>query len=377
MVFIQCLGCRKQSKNYDNKLEESYDLLSKTSGPSNEVEESTKAEQSIKSFDQAKAFLSKKGKVLITGVQGSGKSYLALSLVNHLKNENILKSVWISNISELKQSELEEVDIYAFDGLFYELQVERKFKDTVKDLKKIINDSKESYFILTSPSYIWKKYASINELETMFSNVRVDLDQIEKSEKRDVLASLMKQYNVTGEEAERICKLECELLKHVSPCFGFPALISLVCKNPNEKNVDELLKSPLESISHKIAMLKVKEQAHYLILAYASFKGGKVNVNDIDTELLDALKKVYIPGFDDTAIHRYARSLNGYLLENKTGCFELYSNIIKKVVLVSVARDQSLLLQIHCKPVYAEYVIPREQCPSDIDTAYAECFMMI
>lgn len=143
---------------------------------------------------------------------------------------------------------------------------------------------------------------------------------------------------------ERICKLECELFKYVFLCIGFLVLIFLVCKNLNEKNFDELLKSLFELISNKIVMLKVKEKVNYLIFVYVSFKGGKVNVNDIDIELFDVFKKVYILGFDDIVINWYVWSLKGYLFENKIGCFELYLNIIKKVVFVSVVRDDLLLL---------------------------------
>lgn len=79
-------------------------------------------------FDQAKSFLIREKLVVITGVQGSGKTFLAKSLVNDLqKDGNEMKSVLICNLKQLHWNPGEQVNIYIIDDIFLELQEHDKF----------------------------------------------------------------------------------------------------------------------------------------------------------------------------------------------------------------------------------------------------------
>lgn len=79
-------------------------------------------------------------------------------------------------------------------------------------------------------------------------------------------------------------------------------------------------------MSYAVASLKkapLKERGKYLILAYMSLKDGKMDVDNVNKDLFDYLKKTYVPGFVDKDLAKYAKSMIGYyLLSNDDGSFE-------------------------------------------------------
>lgn len=321
---------------------------------------------------------------MITGVQGSGKTFLAKSLVSDLqRNGHILKSTWISNFSQLREeteTPLTKEDIFIFDEVFYELQIKETFKETLNALKKIVAENQKPYVILTVPSYNWEKNST--EFKANFDWVHINLDERDKREKRVILQSLLKRYDVPGEQANVICKLESDLLKAHFNSIGFPALISWICKQSSDESVKKILNAPLKSISDKIDLLKnsskVEESGKYLILAYMSLKNGKMDVDNIDKKLFDSLRKKYVREFVEDDLDKHVKSMEGnYLKRNRDRCYEFDSNIMKKIVLVSLAKDCTLFVKVNYENDCLKHIIPKDVCPDDMDTIYAECFTTI
>lgn len=215
-------------------------------------------------------------------------------------------------------------------------------------------------------------------VQARFRDVHINLDKRNESEKRDLLKYPMKRYDVSKEEAEKLC----ERLQTAYENIGFQALISWVCKQSSEQSIDTLVRYPLQSICDKVASLKnassVEERGKYFILAYVGFKDGKMNVKNVDEELFNILKKKYVPGLQNENLEGFVYGMEGYYLsKNEDGCFEFDLNIMKKIVLVSIAMDDVVFFQKHCNRIYPQYVIPKEDCPLDIEASYAGCFTRI
>lgn len=187
------------------------------------IETSKQVQRPTDMFDKAKNFLIQKNMVVITGIQESGKTFLAKSLANDLQeNGKMMDSSMICSINELQWGISKDIDIYIIDEIFYELQLYENFNETLVALNEFLSNAGETYCIITIPSFTWKNH--LDEFDASLYKVNVNLDEREDSEKSMILQSLKAQYGVSSEQTEKLNELDNDLLGTSLDCIGFPAL---------------------------------------------------------------------------------------------------------------------------------------------------------
>lgn len=304
-------------------------------------------------FDRAKMFLIQKKMVVITGVPGSGKTFLAKSLVNELhKNGYKMKSVLICNLDQLQQVHSgnedqlqrgpgEQVKIYIIDDIFHELQKHAKFAETLTALNEFLSHAGDTYFIITIPSCTWMN--NCDEFDYKFFKVQINLDKRDDSEKLAILQSLQTQHDLSNDQVAKLNELKKEILLSSFACIGFPTLVSWMFKQTNVEQLEKCLCDPLKMIRDEISSIKngtIEDKGQFLVLSYICLKDGKIDVQNVDENLFHFLKKKYAPKFNDKNLGKYCNGMVGhYLLSDADGCYEVDLNIIKKTVCDSVEED--------------------------------------
>lgn len=314
-------------------------------------------------FDQAKMFLIQKKMVVITGVPGSGKTFLAKSLVNELQNNGYkMKSVLIRNLDQLQQVHSgnedqlqrepgEQVNIYIIDDIFHELQNHDKFEETLTALTEFSSHAKETYFIITIPSCTWA--INCDEFDYKFYTVQVNLDERDESEKLAILQSIQTQYDLSNDQLANMNKLKKKLLETPFACIGFPAVVLWMFKQTNVEQLEKYLCDPLKTIRDEISSIKngtIEDKGKFLVLSYMCLNDGKIDVQNVDENLFNFLKNKYAPKFDDKNLAEYCNGMVGHcLLSDGNSCYEFNLNIIKKTACDIMEKD-------NCKKEYLKYI---------------------
>lgn len=325
-------------------------------------------------FHKAKNLLIQKRMVVITGVQGSGKTFLAKSLVNDLqKDGNKMNSVWICKLDQLQHVPSENVDIFILEELFDELQCYDKFKETLTALNTFLGNVEKAYLIITIPAFTWTNY--IYEFDAKFDNVLVDLDRREDSEKLMILEYLKEQNRVSSKVSEKLNELQNDLLVTSVDGIGFPALVSWMCKQQHLEIIEKCLCCPLQTIKDEISSIQntktAEDRGKFLVLAYMCLKGGTIDIRNVDKILFDYLKKKYAPKFEDRDLAKYCDGMVGYyLLTNQDDCYEIDLNFIKKIVSDILAEDGTFIDDIYRNAHVTEEIT---FCSFDVSTYFLDC----
>lgn len=333
------------------------------------------------SFTQAKDYLTKNRPVLITGVQGAGKTYLAKSLVNDLeKTVKKKKIVWIDSLGQLraeKENITKGVRTYVFDGIFYELQSEEIFVETFQALTDILKHLVETKVLITVPSFIFMQHKRAFS-EANLDDAHIDLDNMNRSEKSDIIQNLKTRYSVSTIKESQMQKSEGLVFGiHAFKTVGFPALMSWIFRSSDDKSFDDMMTKPLLKMSEELQRLKTKEKTKYLILSYVALHSGVLDMNNIDEELFDTLRKRYCPEFDRRDLKTHVKTMvsDNYLVNNKAGTFKFDLHVLEKIVFVSVAEDDPQLVRKHNKSGFERHVIKQET--SDIKQKYPNCYLIV
>ena len=336
------------------------------------------------SLEKAKHYLAEKNRVVITGVQGTGKTYLAESLVSDMeKTKKELKKLWISSFSQLLEETSKptrNVDLYILDDIFYELQLESEFHETLTKVNDFMTNKAEKFIIITMPSYIWSKHIALIS-KAGLDDMHINLNERDNNEKRYIIKQLMSQHCIQPEKASRLNSSENLLLgKTHFKTIGFPAVISWICKTPQEA-VERMMTNSLKKMCEEIEELKqspwIKECSKYVILSYMTFHDGILDQSNVDTPLLHSLMEMFAPGFQEKDLKQYVENMVGeYLLEIKNGVYKIDLNIWSKLVFVSVAKENLRFAEEYYKNS-RRHIINVKDCPDDMDKAYPECFIKV
>ena len=319
-----------------------------------EDESEHKADGSNKSFHEAQKILDKHNRILITGVQGAGKTYLAKFLVAELgKKGGKLGNVWISNLTQLREKQNKQTpkDIFILDKIFYELQTKSMVMETFNALQSFLESSVKKTVIITMPSNIWNKFKD-TFTQARLDEMNIDLNHRNTSEKRSIIKYLMNLYAVSGEESYRICRAEHVLFEEPGPkSVGFPALLSWLCNTPSKETIETLISHPLSAMSREVKAMKEsrdkQEKGMYLILAYMALRNRALDVNDIDEHLFGELRERCEPEYEITDIEKDAEMMvfKHFFFKKGNGNYDFNLNIMKKIVFVSVAEYDPVLFK--------------------------------
>ena len=253
--------------------------------------------------------------VVITGIQGAGKTFLAERLYEKCID---CEKVWIRQLNQFPEEEDQHGRIsYFLDDLFYELQSEEEVKEVKNKIDTLYERTvvkENGQIILTITSLIWQRHASLFN-ERKYQNF-IDLDQLCPEDCEEILKFQMRLSNIVPPEnmdsedpsfsnVTEFNEIRNVVLKECNPDFkglvadrgiGMASSIAFSCQFQNRNNskdyISRIIKTPLSWIySYWKNIIGENWTVTTVMLVLMAIQNEELDINRIDHMCLTKIKK--------------------------------------------------------------------------------------
>lgn len=342
----------------------------------------------LRSYPRALRALRTERFVVISGIQGAGKTFLAKRLCEEGIQTNCH---WITKPDDFSANP-EYEGYFVVDDVFHELQTE----DGVRDIKSKLDDLYENVvvkgrgsIILSITSLIRKRY-NVLFGERKYQNV-VDLDDLCAEDREDILQYHMKLNKIAmenkpttemslimrGKDYERVISME-------QNGMGYPSAVALCCKMDNQEEFNNYcgraIKSPMAWLHDDLKKLinsdDIDKKRDAIALSQIALQGGELDIKNVNWELMNALLELEnVPPAEDSNLEQTLSNLKRKFVEENESVYKFQIPIVMKVLFKTICEKHSKLFDICGNHLTERRVCNIESFPVDITGEYAKSFL--
>lgn len=347
-------------------------------------------------YTQAQNYLQTTHSVVLIGVEGSGRTYLAKQLAENMKK---YETCWIKhNLEFERDTRSSERKLFILDDMFYVLQTEDEVKNVASKVEKLYQTAQSSYIIVTVPSYIWKKYSDTFSDKESFKS-HVDLNTLSEEERNCILTKHLNLNHIRNEEnaegsALFIRKEVKSAIVGSATCtsIGFPSCVAWISKMRDQNEIheaDRFMQFPVSRIKSEVRVLqkstKNEDKKMFLLLAYTALSGGMLDITQLNEEFLHFLATTLYPEDDHNGfLDDFEPSLlaldEKYVKKRATGKYEFQLDVVRKIIFaVAFEKNVDVLKEKfrENKNLLKRHAVERSIFPTGLDVDFAKCFVKL
>ncbi|XP_061186977.1 uncharacterized protein LOC133195124 [Saccostrea echinata] len=362
-----------------------------------------------RSYSRAQRALRTERFVVITGIQGSGKTFLAKRLCNEWFQEE--KCIWITDPQHF-QILLDFNSVFVLDDLFHELQSEDQVREMKANIDKLYENvvvKRNGKIILTVTSLILRRLVSVFE-ERKYKNI-IDLDELSKEDREDILqfhTKLNKMLDDTSKiddtsksqnsstvirdtDFQRMIEYNSEgtfdyLVEKRG--MGYSAAMALCCmfNTDNQKEFDakcgRYVKSPVAWLRQDLKEMfnenNIERKREAIALSLLALHGGQFKLSDLNTALMDKLMELENVKHEEEGflIQAFNNQKRKYVYEND-GVYSFQVPVVMKFLFRIICERHTELLEFCEKDLCKRRVCFSSLFPTDIKGDYAKSFVSL